>query len=213
MKILVFGATGRTGRCLIEQALAAGHEVTAFARNPALIAQQHERLRVVKGDALDPAAVEAAVAGQDAVISALGTQTKSPGATKPPPGMLTAATRNIIAAMEKQGVRRFICQSTAGVGDSKAQPDPVLRWIIQPLIMKDMMKDKADQEALIENSNLDWVIVRPVHMTEGPARGAYKVVTDGSRIPTRVARADVATFMLEQLASDQYVGKRPSIGG
>src|SRR5512134_2823031 len=154
MKLALFGATGRTGRCIVEQALAQGHRVTAFARNSAAIATKHASLRVVQGNALDPAAVERAVQGQDAVLSALGIK---PWTREP---VLLEGTRNILAAMEKHSVKRFICESSFGVGDSKQEAGRFTNFMIC-LLMNRIFREKELQEPLICRSRLEWVIVRP----------------------------------------------------
>ncbi|MEM9486661.1 MAG: NAD(P)H-binding protein, partial [Cyanobacteria bacterium P01_F01_bin.116] len=111
MKLVIFGATGGTGRQVVEQALAQGHRVTAFARTPAKLDIQHPHLKVAQGDVMDLPSVEQAVKGQDAAVCILGSgQLKS--------NIRSEGTRQIIQAMEQTGVRRFICQSTMGVGDS-----------------------------------------------------------------------------------------------
>ena len=113
MKVLVIGATGGTGRALVEQGLARGHDVTAFVRNPAGLPVQHQRLVVARGDVLDPASVEAAVRGQDAVLCALGHKRWFY-----PNRILSDGTRNLIGAMESQGVRRLVCETALGIGDT-----------------------------------------------------------------------------------------------
>ena len=215
MKVVVFGATGPTGVRAVEQALAKGHEVTAFVRTPSKMTLKHERLRVVQGDALDPAAVERAVAGHDAVISCLGARNRS-GAGAPPKDIDFRATENILAAMRKHGARRLIVQSSVGVGDSKQIPgfgSFVFNKILMPLFLKEVFAAKEAQEQVIRDSNLDWVIVRPTGLKDGTPRGRYKVTTDLTPVPSFISRADVAAFMVDQLTSDQYLRKAPAIGG
>ena len=117
MKLAVFGATGGTGKQLVEQALAAGHEVVAFARDPSKLTTRHERLRIVPGDVTDQAAVECAVNGVEAVISVLGPRGND--RSKP----ITRGTQNILAAMKKYGVRRFVLSSTPSASDPNDLPD------------------------------------------------------------------------------------------
>ncbi len=205
MKVLIFGATGATGRCLIEQALVLGHEVTAFARKPDAIALQHDQLSVVRGDVVEPASVDAAMVGQDAVLCALGA--KSLSATT----VLSTGTKNIIAAMEKSGTRRIVCESSLGVGESRNQASFVFGKIIMPLFLKGVFEDKARQESELRQSNLDWVIVRPAQLTNGPRSGGYSVVTDNSKVGKQISRADVAAFMLEQLADERYLKQTVAI--
>jgi putative NADH-flavin reductase len=248
MKLLVFGASGGTGRQLVEQALAQGHLVTAFVRNPAKLAITHPNLRISQGDTLRYGTIEPAVAGQDAVLSALG--------IRPPVitfivvtilcqlavrflvlprlavwfislgiplvallvlfrrnAKLSDATRNIIRAMEQHGVKRFVCQSSLGVGDSWGKLGFLYNFLIIPLFLRGLFADKAIQENLIRQSNLDWVIVRPTALTNGPRKGAYRA---GSNIghwffPTKISRADTAEFMLKQLTATDYLRQTPGL--
>ncbi len=205
MKVLIFGATGATGQCLMEQALGLGQEVTAFVRNPSAIASGHSLLKVVRGDVLEPASVNAAMVGQDAVLCALGVKSFSDT------GVLSIGTKNIIAAMEKSGTRRIVCESSLGVGDSRNQTGFVFGKIIVPLIFKGIFKDKERQEGELCQSQLDWVIVRPARLTDGPRKGTYNVVTDCSKVGSQISRADVAAFMLEQLTNERYLKQKVAI--
>lgn len=205
MKVLIFGATGATGQCLMEQALVLGHNVTAFARNPSAIAEGHDRLSVVRGDVLEPASIEAAMVGQDAVLCALGVKSRS--ATT----VLSTGMKNIIATMEKSGTRRIVCESSLGVADSRNQTGFIFGKIIIPLIFKGLFEDKERQEGEIRQSNLDWVIVRPARLTNGSQKGRYRVVTDNAKVGIQISRADVAAFMLEQLTNEQYLKKTVAI--
>lgn len=206
MKLAIFGATGGTGQELVAQALAQGHEVTAFVRNPAKLPLTHERLRVIAGDVTDAAAVAQAVAGQDAVLSALGSPNLQANT------VLSDGTRHIIAAMEANGVRRFVCETSLGVGDSHGQPGFMFTHVAVPLFLKHAMADKEIQEKYIKASNLDWIIVRPGGLTDGPRTSEYRhgLAKD---ISGRIARADVAEFMLKQLTDDTYLRQTPAIAG
>lgn len=248
MKVLVFGATGGTGRALVEQALEQGHAVTAFARNPAKVRSAHPSLTVAQGNMLGTKSVEAAVQGQDAVLSALGTSLPILAivlagfafqilarvlALHGPLGLavriggpilalliltrrttaLSEGTRNIVQAMEKHGVKRLICESSLGVGDSKGRLGIFYNLILVPLLLRGLFVDKAAQEQIIRASTLDWVIVRPTSLTNGPRKGIYR---DGPGIghwliPTKISRADVADFMLKQLTDDTYLRKTPGV--
>jgi putative NADH-flavin reductase len=207
MNVLVIGATGRTGREVVTQALDHGHVVTAFARNPSDVTRQHERLKVVQGDVLTDPSVEAAVRGQDAVVSALGARTH--GRTT----VLSDGTKNVVRAMEQHGVRRFVCESSLGVGDSRGQLGPLFDWVVLPLWLRHVYRDKEVQERAVRESTLDWVIVRPALLTNGPHTGVYRVgltYTRSSLVP-RISRADVADFMLKQLADDTYLRTAPAL--
>jgi putative NADH-flavin reductase len=205
MRLVIFGATGATGRCLVDQALAQGHQVLACARNPAPLGK-HDRLAFLPGDVLEPTGVEVAVAGQDAVLCALGTPNQI-GTT-----VLSAGTANIIAAMQKHRVRRLICLSSLGVGDSKQQAGVVVRHVVIPTFLSYVYADKETQERVVRDSGLDWVIVRPARLTDGPRRGVYRTGPDVKLRPwTRISRADVADFMLKQLTDDTFLRQAPGI--
>ena len=206
MKVLIIGATGATGQILMREALAQGHEVTALARNPsALLAPEDHRLRVLQGNALDASEVEAAVAGQDAVLSALGTRSARPTT------LFSESTHNLISAMDKHGVRRLVCITGIGVGDSKGHVGFLYDRIIRPFVVKNVYDDKERQEEAIKQSDLDWVIVRPARLTDEPAKGEYRVYLGGSYTAKTISRADVTAFMLAQLTDNTYVGKTPVI--
>jgi putative NADH-flavin reductase len=248
VKLVIFGATGGTGRQLLEQALAQGHIVTAFARDPAKVATKHENLSIVQGDMLRSESVEKAVANQDAVLSALG--------VRPPVltfvaitiacqlihrvvslpraanlaieigvplialfylfrrnSALSDGTRNIVQAMEKHGVRRFVCESSLGVAESKWRLGFLYNAIVVSLFLRNMFADKALQEHIIHESTLEWVIVRPTALTNGPRKGMYRT---GAGVghwfwPTTISRADVADFMLRQVAESTHLRKSPGI--
>jgi putative NADH-flavin reductase len=207
MKLLVFGATGGTGREIVTQAQEHGDVVTAFARNPADITTQHGNLKVVQGDVLDYPSVEAAMKGQNAVLSALGA--RSLGKTT----LLSVGTQNIIRAMEQHGVRRFVCESSLGVGDSKGQFGWLFDFIVLPLVLRHVYRDKEVQERYIKESNLDWVIVRPAALTNGPRTGVYRSDLKGSHgsFMPKISRADVADFMLKQLTENTHLRMTPGL--
>ena len=153
MKLVIFGATGSIGRQLVEQALAQGHGVTALARNPAKLDIKHPDLKIVQGDVMDFTAVEKAVQGQEAVLCALGAGRKGT--------IRSEGTRHIVCAMEKAGVRRFICQTTLGVGDSQGNLNFFWKRIMFGFILREAFADHVNQENNIKQSRLDWTIVRP----------------------------------------------------
>ena len=208
MKILLVGATGGTGKEILQQALAQNHEVTALVRNPAAITLQNEHLHVVQGDVLNSNSIEQAVIGQEAVICALGL---SLSASRKPTTIYSDGTRNLIAAMNKQGVRRLICITGVGSGDSRGHGGFLYDNIFLPLLLSGGYADKTRQEEVIKQSDLDWVIVRPGQLNNNAAKGTYRVMLDGKYEMKGIARADVATFVLEQLTSSTYLGKTPAI--
>jgi hypothetical protein len=145
MKIVVFGATGPTGRHVVQRALELGHEVTAFARTPAAVDLRHDKLTVVPGDVLDPVAVDRAVAGHDVVISALGPRNR---ATRGPAAAMTVASegvRHILAAMKAHGVRRLIALSSVGVGATKGKSGFLLERVFRPLFLGPIFDDKGPE--------------------------------------------------------------------
>lgn len=207
MKLLIFGSTGKTGRELVNQALDAGYEVTAFARNPQKMEIRHDRLTVVKGDITDADSINVAVPGHDAVLSALG----SPGLGKSTE--LSDGTRRIIASMEGSGVKRLIFESTVGVGDSSSHATVFARWFFFPVVIRNVLADKEIQERIIKESSLDWTIVRPGRLTNGPRRGIYREgdAISGTAVATSISRADVAEFMLRQVTDNAYLHKCPAV--
>lgn len=209
MRVLIIGATGGTGRQLVLQALAQGHQVTAFVRNPSKLAIEHANLRIVKGDVLDYASVEAAMRGQSAVLSALGHRRFFY-----PNRIQSNGMRNILRAMKACEVPRLVCETALGIGNSVGRLGLPHTFFILPLILAFYMWDKLRQEELIAASDRDWVIVRPGVLTNGEPRGSYR---HGPKVgsylwPVRISRADVADFMLKQLTDDGYVGAAPGLG-
>lgn len=208
MRLLVIGASGGTGRQLVIQALERSHDVTAFVRSQSRLGLQHARLHFATGDVLDYAAVEAAVRGQDAVLSALGHKQWFR-----PTRILSEGTRNIVRAMEACGVRRFISETSLGVGSSWGRLGLLYTLIVIPFILPFYYWDKGRQEAVIRESPLDWIIVRPGILTDGPKRGAYR---HGPRVghwlrSLRISRADVADFMLNQLTDNTHLRSAPGL--
>lgn len=209
MRVTVIGATGGTGRQLVEQALARGYEVTAFVRNPTRLPLKHDALRVAVGNVLDRASIQRAIAGTEAVLCALGHKRWYPNS------ILSTGTQNIVDSMKTHNVRRLVCETSLGVGDSVGRLGLYYTLFVIPFILPFYYLDKHRQEHVIRNSGLDWIIVRPGVLTNRPARGAYR---HGSRVGSwvltlRVSRADVAQFMLDQLTDDTYLHAAPGIVG
>jgi uncharacterized protein YbjT (DUF2867 family) len=206
-RILIVGATGGTGRQLVAQALSLGYEVTAFVRDPSKLGVEHPRLTVAKGDVLDCGSVEAAMRGQEAVVSALGHKRYFG-----PSRILSEGTRNVLRAMEAHNVRRLVCETSLGIGDSAGRMGLYYTFMVIPIVVPFYFWDKTRQERLIARSGVEWVIVRPGVLTNGEKRGPTR---HGRRIgnflwTVRISRADVADFMLEQLSSDTYL--RTAVG-
>jgi nucleoside-diphosphate-sugar epimerase len=209
MRLLIIGATGGTGRELVRQALAQGHEVTAFVRDPAKLRTENANLRIAKGDVLDYAAVEAAMRGQDAVLSALGHR-QFLGPTR----IQSDGMRNILRAMTTCDVPRLICETALGLGNSAGWLGLPGTFFMLPFVLPFYFRDKLRQEELILASDRDWVIARPGVLKNGPARGSYRHGPDVGNYfwPVAIARADVADFMLKQLRDDTYLGTAPGLG-
>ena len=207
MKLVIFGATGGTGRHVVEQALEQGHTVTAFARTPSKLDIQHPHLKVAQGDVRDLSSVEQAVQGQDAVVCILGSgqQLKSK--------IRSEGTRQIIQAMEQTGVRRFICQSTMGVGDSWGSLNFFWKYIMFGFILRNVFADHELQESYVQQSDLDWTIVRPGAFVEGDRTGQYRHGFSGTDKTSKleITRGDVADFLLKQLSDDAYLHQTPSL--
>jgi len=208
MKLLVIGGTGRTGRELIKQGLDKGHVITAVVRKPIKITYSHPNLIVLKGNVLIPESLEQAVQGQDAVLSALGHKKFFIKTT-----ILSRGTKNIISAMTKNKVKRFICITSLGINDSKFRLGLYYTLFTIPLILLFYFIDKSKQEKLIMKSNLDWTIIRPGQLTNGKKRTTYKHgLTVGNYILTKmISRASVVDFMLTQLNNRTYIRKTPGI--
>ena len=205
MKLIIFGATGTLGRHLVEQALARGHRVTAFARRPDALELKHHCLDRRAGDVLDRQAVADAVRGHDAVVIALGSGRKGT--------VRSVGTQHVIEAMQRHGVRRLSCLSTLGAGDSRAHLNFFWKRIMFGFLLRDAYADHLAQEACVAESDLDWTIVRPGAFTNGPATGAYKhgFPSTERNLKLKISRADIAGFMLRQLTDDTYLRQSPSL--
>jgi uncharacterized protein YbjT (DUF2867 family) len=207
MQLVVFGATGGTGRELVKQALGHGHSVRAFVRDPDRLKVIHHRLEVVTGDVQDAKRVAAAVAGQDAVLCALGVYERKPNT------VLSDAVRTLVGAMDAQGVRRLLFVSSLGVGETKGQLGPIYNFVLLPTLLKEIFADKETAEAVVRESGLDWTIVRPGRLTKARLTGKYRAGPDAAKgrwLP-RVARADVADFMLSALERKLFIREAPGI--
>lgn len=192
MKLIVFGASRGVGRQVVEQALGAGHRVTGFVRDPSSLSSQ-PNLTTVQGDALNAEAVAKAVQGQDAVIVALGAgnteaQVRSQG------------TANVVVAMRRLGVKRFVAVSSFAVGDSHKGPLAAMAW----LLLRKALEEHERQEKIVKESGLDWTIVQPTRLVDESRTGKYRVGKYGRG---RISRADVADFILKALADSSLIAK------
>jgi len=205
MKLVVIGATRGIGRCLVELALEKRHEVTALVRNPDRLDAAAGRPTVVQGDILDAASVEKALEGSDAVCTTIGI-----GPTRKPVTVFSEGIRIVIAAMQATGTRQLACVTGIGAGDSKNHGGFFYDRIINPLLLKTIYADKDREEAVVRASDVEWVIVRPGFLTNGPLTGQYRVLTDLTGMTAgKISRRDVAHFVLTELTEKQYVGQTP----
>ena len=207
MRLAVFGATGR---CLLGQALDAGHEVTGVVRNPARLGRRHERLRVLRADVLDPAAMKTVLAGTDAAVSALG-----PRSYRAPTTVCSAGTASILGAMQATGVRRFVCVSAAPVAIGDPGDEFLYRLAVRPLLRR-LLENSYDDMALMEEvrrSGLDWTILRPPRLTDGPPTGRYRTAL-GRNVPGgySVSRADLNDAILRRLDDPGFFGATVGVG-
>ena len=208
MKIIIFGATGTIGKHLITQALEAGHRVTAVTREPEKYTYgHHEALKVVKCDVRDSVQTKAVINGHEAVICALGMPLNNKD------GLRAKGTKNIIAAMQSTSVARLVCLSGLGVSDSRKHLPFHYKYLILPLILRHVYADHAAQETHIRNSTLDWVIVRPANFSKGKPGEKYwhGTAPNGPALKLKIHPADVAHFMLGQLADDTYLHQAPGL--
>lgn len=208
MNILIIGGTGKTGKELIKQGIEDKHNLTVLARNPAKLKFTFPDLRIIEGNVLDKETVMQAVSGQDAVLSALGHKRFIVYSR-----ILSRGTKNIVDAMEANQVKRFICITTLGIGDSRFKMGLYYTLFVIPFILFFYFLDKEKQEIIIKKSNLDWTIVRPCQLTDGKLTGKYKHGENtGNYIITKlISRANVAHFMLQQLTDKSYLRKTPGI--
>ena len=202
-RILILGATGATGQAVVTQALEAGHQVTAFVRNPSGMPVRHESLRLIAGDVTDEkSGLADAVRGQDAVISALGR-----GMSFKSTDLIQRSVPPILAAMKSQRVRRLIFTSAIGVGSATDNLPLISRMMIR-FPLRDIYADKVAGEALIRRSDLDWTLVQPAQLTTGPLTRKYRA---GERLDLRgipkISRGDTAHFILRQLDDTSYIRK------
>jgi putative NADH-flavin reductase len=197
-RLTVVGATGSVGRPIVEQALAAGHAVTALVRDPARHDLVHPALEVVAGDATDLDDVRRSVKGADAVVVALGDGRAG--------HVRATGTRAVVRAMAEEDVERLVCVSTLGAGDSRGNLNLLWKHVMFGLLLRRAYADHQEQERLVMASDLDWTIVRPGAYTDGPRTGDYRhgFGPDATGLRLKVSRSDVADFVLRQVGDRTY---------
>ncbi len=200
-KIIVFGATGGTGNEVVKQAFEKGYEVTAVIRNPSGFDLQHQHLKIIKGDVLQPSTFEKEIAGKEAVISCLGASSNTKSTT-----LYSEGIKNIISAMNKAQVKRIVCISAGALYTNEEMGFFIrllTKIVLQP-ILKNLYSNMRLMEAEIENSALDWTIVRPPMLKNKPLTGKYRIAVNSHiRRPFSISRADLAQYMLSSIENSQ----------
>ena len=206
MRLLIIGASKGIGLETVRQALEAGHQVRALARSAAAMALSDPNLEKVNGDALKPEDLEAALIEVNVVIQTLGVGL---GDLFRPVHLFSDATRALIAAMQVKGVKRLICVTGFGAGDSRASISCLQRLPFE-IVFRRAYEDKSLQESLIKESGLDWTIARPGVLTGGPRTGRYKILSEASDWRNGlISRPDVAEFLVRQIEDQTYVRQAP----
>jgi len=208
MKITVFGSSGNVGKLLVDQALAEGYDVIAYARNPSKLTMKHDHLTIVHGELSDEAMIDRAITGADAVISVMGPSGKSKGTP------ITHGMKYIIAAMNNHGVRRLIALSTASSKDPNDKLGIKLKAMITLVktTSPDAYADIVGWSDVIRASNLDWTLVRVLLLNDKPKTGNVKTGYPGrNELGTPISRADLADFMLKQVKDTKYIRQAPII--
>jgi putative NADH-flavin reductase len=211
MRLTIFGASGKAGRHLVEQTLHAGHTVTAVVRDPTRLPIRHDGLTVLAADVLDPAAIQPAVAGADAVISALG-----PHPPRNRSSIMSAATASILAAMRATGTSRVVVISAAPVASDDRGTTLPYRLLAGPLLralLGGLYADMASMEEAVRRSGTDWTILRPPWLSDGPRTGTWRQARNGNlRGAARISRADLAEAILASLHDPDTVKATIAIG-
>ncbi|WP_103867388.1 NAD(P)-dependent oxidoreductase [Aquimarina sp. I32.4] len=208
MKVLVFGATGTIGKHLLEQLLQSGYAVTAFCRNASKLSQfAHGNLTIAEGDVLQLDTINKAMTDQDVVIIALGSGKSRKSIVR------SEGTKNIITAMKNNNIRRLICQTTLGAGDSNGNLNFFWKHIMFGWFLKGVFLDHELQEQYVKNSRLDWTIVRPGSFTDGKKTGRYLhgFEPNDTSITLKISRADVADFIIKQIKDQTYLYQTPGL--
>ena len=205
MKFLIIGASRGIGLEVVRQALDANHEVTALLRNPSTFELSHEKLTVLKGDILDKASIEKALIGQDVVCLTIGIKV-----TRKPVSVFSKGAATVVESMKNSSCKRLITVTGIGAGDSKGHGGFLYDRIFTPLFVKTIYEDKNRQEAIVRQSGLEWTIVRPGFLSDGPLTGKYRALTDLSGVKAgKISRADVAHFILREAGDSKFIRQTP----
>src|SRR5579863_1862520 len=199
-KIIVFGATGRTGKLVVEQALQAGYQVTVVIRQPDAFAVRHQNLAIIKGDIFQPATFENAFSGKDAVVSCLGS--KATQRTT----VYSQGVSNIATGMLKAGLNRIICIS-AGAVIVPSKSSLIMQFVIRNIlqrILKHMYSDMLVMERLLSESSLNWTVIRPPRLTNSKYTGKYRsTINEHLNNPSKISRADLADYIVGHLTDEK----------
>ena len=205
MKIAIIGASRGIGYQLLKLAVEERHEVTALLRNPDKLQIAYDNLHVIKGDILDPASVAAVTDDQGGICVCIGI----------PPSMksvevFSKGIENVLASINDNPEQKLIVITGIGAGESKGHGGFLYDRVFNPLLLKEIYRDKDREEALIKESHANWLIVRPGFLTNGPRTGKYRVIDNLTGVTAgKISRADVADFMLKQLMEPTHFGKTP----
>jgi putative NADH-flavin reductase len=199
-KIIVFGATGGTGKLVVEQALQTGHRVTAVARNPRHLIISHENLEIIKGDVLQPGTFENAIKEKDVVVSCLGIRNRKPTT------IYSESVSNIIKAMQKENVHRIICLS-AGAVIVPPKGSLIMKFVAKNILQHLFKRSYADMlvmEKMLQETNLNWTVVRPPWLRNTKHTGKYRTsINDHLRNPSKISHADLADYIVHHLTDQE----------
>jgi len=205
VNLTIIGATRGIGFELLRQAVTEGHRVSVLARHPETLPFQDPKVRVLAGDILNPEGVDAVVENQAAVCTCIGI-----GPTRKPVSVFSKGMEHVLAAMARHGTSRLIAVTGIGAGDSRGHGGFLYNRIINPLLLATIYEDKNREEQLIMHSDTEWIIVRPGFLTNGPLTTHYRAITNLEGVTAgKISRADVAHFILTQLADPKFLRQTP----
>ncbi|MDD4645703.1 MAG: NAD(P)H-binding protein [Bacteroidales bacterium] len=204
MKLVIFGASGQTGKLLVQQALDRGHEVIAYVRREGAITLEHPKLKVMTGQLYDQIKLHEAIAGADVCFSTLGVASISKRSLE-----FTVGIDQIVEVMEEEGVKRLIYMSSLGAGESRFLMGPVIRFIVAGFLLRIPLADHNENEKRISQSNLEWTVVRPASLTNGVKLDKVRWGSDFIKLKgnVKIPRANVAEILLNQAESRDYIRK------